>query len=160
PHSAQIEWTPPEVKPKDGKAPAGQGRGGSTGRTPLMVALQGGKGAPLQAGPGYNRNGPPPFRQAGSREPSEAIKVLLAAGANPNAKAGDGSTPLHQAVQAQQVAIIRALVSAGASLDAVNKDNLTPLLAAEKQKSAPPPPASVMGDPGAYKAPRDSAEQV
>ena len=63
---------------------------------------------------------------------SRRVKVLLAAGANPNVKAPDGSTPLHQAVQARQVAMIRALVAAGAKLDATNKDNLTPLQLAEK----------------------------
>ncbi len=91
----------------------------------------------VRAGPGFGRLGPPPFREASNREPLEAVKVLLAAGADPNAKAPDGSTPLHQAVQARQVDIIRALVGAGAKLDAINKDNLTPLLLAEK----PPPPA-------------------
>jgi len=161
---AQLEWTVPE-KAKDGKKPgpaAGAGPGGNpnAGKTPIMAAMNGGKGAPLQAGPGYARTGPPPFREPGSREPVEALKVLLAAGANPNAKAGDGSTPLHQAVQLQQVAIIRALAAAGADLMAVNKDNLIPLAAAEKLKSGPAEPVSVMGDPGAYKPHRDTREEV
>jgi uncharacterized protein len=127
--SAQVEWTPPEIKPKEGKR-AGPG-GGNAGQTPLMAALKGGKGPPISGGPGYIRSGPPPFREPGSRDTVEAVKVLLAAGANPNAKAADGSTPLHQAVQAKQVAMIRTLAAAGASLDAVNKDNKTPLLLAE-----------------------------
>lgn len=155
---AQIEWTPPEIKPKDGKKPA-PALNANLGRTPLMVAMQGGKGAPLQAGPGYSRSGPPPFREPGSRDPLEALKLLLAAGANPNAKASDGSTPLHQAVQLQQVAMIRALAGAGAALDAVNKENQTPLIAAEKLKAGPEP-ASVMGDPGAYRPKKDSREEV
>ncbi len=87
---------------------------------------------------------------------SEAVKLLLAAGANPNAKAPDGSTPLHQAVQEQQVAIIRALAAAGAKLDAVNKDNLTPLLLAEKPK---PPNALEMMDVQ-YHPKSDSKEEV
>jgi uncharacterized protein len=127
---AQIEWSPAEVKPKEGKK-AGPGPNATAGQTPLMAALKGGKGPPISGGPGYIRNGPPPFREPGSRDPVEAVKVLLAAGANPNAKAGDGSTPLHQAVQAKSVALIRTLAAAGASLDAVNKDNKTPLLLAE-----------------------------
>jgi uncharacterized protein len=156
---AQLEWSPAEIKPKDGKKVPPTANA-NVGKTPLMAALKGGNGAPLQAGPGYTRTGPPPFREPGSRDPLEALKLLLAAGANPNAKAPDGSTPLHQAVQAQQVAIIRALATAGASLEAVNKDNLTPLGAAEKLKSAPAEAASVMGDPGAYRPKRDSREQV
>ena len=113
-----------------------------------MVAMKGGNGAPIQGGPGYLRTGPPPFREPGSRDPLEATKLLLAAGANPNAKAPDGSTPLHQAVQAEQVALIRALAGAGASLDAVNKENLTPLAEAEKLKKAAPPPST--GAPAEY----------
>ena len=81
----------------------------------------GGRGAAFAAGPGFERLGPPPFREMSNREPVEAVKVLLAAGANPNIKAPDGSTPLHQAVAARQVPIIRALAAAGAKFDAVNK---------------------------------------
>jgi ankyrin repeat protein len=156
---AQIEWSPAEIKPKDGKRLA-PGANANVGRTPIMAAMGGGRGAALQAGPGYSRSGPPPFREPGSRDPLEALKVLLAAGANPNAKAPDGSTPLHQAVQLQQVPMIRALVEAGGKLDAVNKDNLTPLLQAEKLKSGPPEPVSVMGDPGAYRPKRNTREEV
>ncbi len=152
---AQIEWSPSEIKPKDGK-PAGRGNP-NVGKTPLMAALKGGQGAPLAGGPGFTRMAAPQFREPGPRDPLEAVKLLLAAGANPNAKAADGSTPLHQAVQEQQVAIIRALVAAGAKLDAVNKDNLTPLLLAEKPKG--PDPAD-MGDVDAYKPKRDSKEEV
>lgn len=136
-HGAKIEWSPSEVKGEDGKK-AGPGENANVGKTPIMVAMNGGKGAPIQGGPGYTRNGPPPFREPGSREPLEALKLLLAAGANPNAKAPDGSTPLHQAVQLKQVGMIRALVEAGAKLDAVNKDNKTPLLLAEALPTEPP----------------------
>jgi ankyrin repeat protein len=156
---AKVEWSPEEQKPKDGKK-LGPGANGNVGRTPIMAAMAGGKGAALQAGPGYSRSGPPPFRETGSRDPHEALKVLLAAGANANVKGPDGSTPLHQAVQLQQVNMIRTLVGAGAKLDAVNKDNLTPLLAAEKLKSAPEGLPSVMGDPGAYRAKRDTREEI
>ncbi len=134
---AKIEWSPAEIKPKDGKKVA-PGTNANAGQTPLMAALKGGKGPPISGGPGYIRNGPPPYREPGSRDSVEAVKVLLAAGANPNAKAPDGSTPLHQAVQAKQVAMIRTLAAAGASLDAVNKDNKTPLLLAEATLKEPP----------------------
>jgi ankyrin repeat protein len=152
---AKIEWSPSEVKPKDGK-PAGRPNP-NAGRTPLMAAIKGGQGAPIAGGPGFTRIGPPVFREPGSRDPLDALKLLLAAGADANAKAADGSTPLHQAVQEEHVAMIRALAAAGGKLDAVNKDNLTPLLLAEKPKT--PNPAD-MGDLDVYKPKRDSKEEV
>ena len=156
-HGAKLEWSPPEVKPKDGQKP-GPFANANAGRTPLMVAMKGGQGAPIQGGPGYIRTGPPPFREPGSRDPLEAVKLLLAAGANPNAKAPDGSTPLHQAVQEQHVAMIRELAAAGGLLNAVNKDNLTPLGLAEKQKKAAPPPSN--GAPPTHKDKKDSPAEV
>jgi ankyrin repeat protein len=128
------------------------------GRTPVIVAINGGRGAAFAAGPGFERLGPPPFREASNREPVDAIKVLLAAGANPNIKTPDGATPLHQAVTARQVPIIQALVAAGAKLDAVNKDNLTPLLLAEKPE--PPPPPGNNTDARVFKPKRNTREEV
>ncbi len=160
-HGAQVEWSPTEVKKaaKAGAAAGGGGRGNpNIGKTPVMVTMTGGRGAAFAAGPGFGRLGPPPFREASNREPLDAIKVLLAAEANPNTKAPDGATPLHQAVQARQVEIIRALVGAGAKLDATNKDNLTPLLLAEKPE--PPPPTGNNNDPDTFKPKRDTREAV
>jgi uncharacterized protein len=159
-HGAQVEWSPTAPKREeraDGAAAGGRGNA-NVGRTPIMVAMTGGRGAAFAAGPGFERLGPPPFREPANREPVEAIKTLLAAGANPNVKAPDGSTPLHQAVTARQVPIIRALVAAGAKLDAVNKDNLTPLQVAEKPE--PPPPAGNNSDSRVYRPKRDSREDV
>jgi uncharacterized protein len=154
---AKIEWSPSEIKPKDGK-PAGAGRPNpNIGKTPLMASIKGGMGAPIAGGPGFTRIGPPEFREPGSRDPLEALNLLLAAGADPNAKAADGSTPLHQAVQEEQVPMIRALAAAGGKLDAVNKDNLTPLLLAEKPKKADP---LDMGDQDVYKPKHNSKEEV
>jgi ankyrin repeat protein len=154
-HGAKIEWSPSEIKPKEGKAPGRPNP--NVGRTPLMAALKGGQGAPIAGGPGFTRIGPPEFREPGSRDPLEALKLLLAAGADPNAKAPDGSTPLHQAVQEEQVPMIRVLAAAGGKLDAVNKDNLTPLLLAEKPKK--PNPLD-MGDLDVYKPKHNSKEEV
>jgi ankyrin repeat protein len=154
-NAAEIEWSPSPPKSKDGKGPARPNP--NAGRTPLMAAIKGGTGAPIAGGPGFTRIGPPVFREPGNRDPLEAIKLLLAAGANPNVKASDGSTPLHQAVQEEHVGMIRALVAAGAKLDAVNKDNLTPLLLAEAPKK--PNPAD-MGDLDIYKPKRNSKEEV
>jgi ankyrin repeat protein len=158
---AKVEWSPTEAK-KEGRgarAGGGGGRGnGNIGKTPLMVALTGGRGAGFAAGPGFDRLGPPPFREESNRDPHDAMKVLLAAGANANAKGPDGATLLHQAVTARQVAIIRTLVAAGAKLDAVNKDNLTPLQLAEKPE--PPPPPGNNTDSRTYRPKRDTREDV
>jgi uncharacterized protein len=152
---AKLEWSPSEVKKEGGRG----GRGNANvGKTPAMMALNGGRGAAFGAGPGFDRLGPPPFREEANREPLEAIKVLLAAGADPNAKDPAGASLLHQAVTARQVAIIRELVAKGAKLDAVNKDNLTPLLLAEKPE--PPPPPGNNNDPNTYRRKRDSREDV
>ncbi len=153
---AKIEWSPSEIKPKDGKKPGRPDP--NVGRTPIMAAIKGGQGAPIAGGPGFTRIGPPQFREPGSRDPLEALNLLLAAGADPNVKAPDGTTPLHEAVQEEQVAMLRALVAGGAKLDAVNKDNLTPLLLAEKPKKKDP---NGMGDnPEAYHPKKDSREEV
>jgi len=159
-HGAKVEWSPSEIKKegRGGAAAAGPGGRGNVGKTPVMVAMTGGRGAAFAAGPGFGRLGPPPFREAANREPLEAVKVLLAAGADPNVKAPDSSTPLHQAVQARQVEIIRALVAAGAKLDATNKDNLTPLLLAEKPE--PPPPPGNNNDPDTFQPKKDTREAV
>ena len=155
-HGAKVEWTPTEVK-KDKPGPGGRGNA-NVGKTPLMVAMVGGRGAAFAAGPGFERLGAPPFREPANRNPADAVSALLAAGADPNVKAPDGSTPLHQAVQARQIPIIRALVAAGAKLDAVNKDNLTPLQVAEKPD--PPPPPGNNNDARAYRPRRDTREDV
>jgi ankyrin repeat protein len=159
-HGAQVEWSPTEVKKekKEGAA-AGGGRGNpNVGKTPMMVAINGGRGASFAAGPGFDRLGPPPFREESNREPIEAVKALIAAGADANAKAPDGAYLMHQAVQARQVAIIRALAGAGAKFDVVNKDNLTPLQLAEKPE--PPPPPGNNTDSRTYRPKRDSREDV
>jgi hypothetical protein len=123
-----------------------------------MVAMAGGRGAGFAAGPGFERLIAPPFREASNRDPGEPLKVLLAAGANPNAKSPDGASLLHQAVTARRTDMIRALVADGAKLDAVNKDNLTPLLLAEKPE--PPPPPGNNTDSRTWKPHRDSREEV
>jgi ankyrin repeat protein len=160
-HGAQLEWSPAEVKKqKDGDAAGGGGgRGnGNVGKTPAMMALVGGRGAAFAAGPGFERLIAPPFREASDRDPGHAFKVLLDAGANPNAKTNDGASLLHQAVTARRTDMIRDLVTAGAKLDAVNKDNLTPLLLAEKPE--PPPPPGNNTDSRTWKPRRDSRDEV
>ena len=160
-HGAKIEWSPTDIKPKDGEARLRR-PDPNVGRTALMASMRGGNGAPFAAGPGFGRLVPPPFREQGSREPVEALQLLLTAGADVTAKAADGSTPLHQAVQLQQVPLIRALVAGGASLMAVNKDNQIPLAAAEKLKNLTATEAAVQagGDADAYRRSRNSRAEV
>jgi ankyrin repeat protein len=158
---AQVDWSPTEVKKtnKDGTpAPGGRGLNAHVGKTPAMVSMVGGRGAPFGAGPGFERLIAAPFREPSNRDPGEALKVLLDAGANPNAKTSDGATLLHQAVTARRVDMIRALAAAGAKFDAVNKENLTPLLLAEKPE--PPPPPGNNNDARAWRPRRDSREEV
>jgi ankyrin repeat protein len=154
-HGADVEWSPSKPEGEEG-GPGG--RGGNAGRTPVMVALNGGRGAPFAAGPGFVRLGAPPFREESNREPLDAVKVLLEAGADPNVEAPDGSTPLHMAVAERQVAVIRGLAAAGADLDAVDSENLTPLLLAEQPP--PPPPPGNNNDARVYRRPQDSPEDV
>lgn len=156
---AQLEWSPTEIKKKEGEA-GGPGRGmnANVGKTAAMVAMTGGRGAPFAAGPGFDRLIAPPYREPASRDQGEALQVLLDAGANPNAKGTDGASLLHMAVAARRTDMIRALAAKGARFDAVNKDNLTPLLLAEKPE--PPPPPGNNTDARTYRPRRDSREEV
>ena len=159
-NGAKINWTPNDIPADDqGKAKAGAGKGkGGPPATALTVAMKGGKGASFAAGPGFGRLGPPPFREPGSRNPAEAMKLLLDAGADANTEVA-GTPLLHQAVQAQQVAMIRALVKAGAALDAPNREKQTALAVAEKLKLNPPSLVNSQ-DPDAFIPEHDSPDQV
>jgi ankyrin repeat protein len=160
---AKVEWSPSEVKKESasgGGGGGGRGMNGNVGKTPIMMAMAGGRGAPFGGGPGFERLGLPPFREPGTRDPLEATKLLLGAGANPNVKAPDGSTPLHQAVAARQVPIIRALAAAGAKFDLTNKDNLTPLQLAEKPEKTDKDSQAANTDPNRVERRRDSREDV
>jgi uncharacterized protein len=163
-HGAKLEWSPTEIKKEkkgdDAGGGGGRGANANVGKTPAMVAMTGGRGAAFAAGPGFDRLVAPPYREPGSRDLGEAVKLLLDAGADPNAKSTDGASLLHQAVTARRTDIIRALVAAGAKLDItnVNKDNLTPLLLAEKPE--PPPAPGNNTDARTWRPKRDSREAV
>ena len=98
----------------------------------------------MTGGPGYIRAGEVPYREIGSREPAEAFAVLLEAGANPDAKAPNGSSLLHLAVGSGNLDIIRTLGAAGVDFDQPNDDNLTALDVAEGKR-----PEGDEGDEGA-----------
>jgi hypothetical protein len=136
--------------PAEGETPAagGRGRGNpNAGRTATMVTMTGGRGPGMTGGPAYvGRDGAVPYREPGSRKPADAFAVLLKAGANPNAKAPDGSTLLHQAAAANNLDMIRVLADAKVKFDEPNKDGLTALDIAEGKT---PPGAAARGARGA-----------
>src|SRR5688572_9554692 len=58
--------------------------------------------------------------------------LLLAAGADPNARQQGGWTPLHAAAQNGDAALVRALLDHGAQSDVQNDDGRTPVSLAEE----------------------------
>jgi len=131
-HGAKLDWVPGNVTSPN----AGRGGNANFGRPALIVAMSGGRGAAFGAGPGFSRQGPPPFREAGDRNPGEAVKLLIKSGADPNAWSWpDNSPPIHKAVALGNLDVIKALAAAGAKLDAIDNDGNTPLQIAEKNNT-------------------------
>jgi len=148
-HGADLEKTPVAAAASaDAEPPAegGRGRGNpNAGRTAAMVTMTGGRGPAMTGGPGYIRSGTVPYREPGSRKPADAFALLLKAGANPNAKAADGSTLLHLAASAGNLDMIRALADANVKFDEPNKDGLTALDVVEGKRPAGAAPAGARG---------------
>jgi hypothetical protein len=115
--------------------------GDTGGKTALMVAMDGGKGVGMAGGPGDIREGiAPPFREVSNRNPVDAVKVLLAAGADPDAKTPDGDSALHLAAFAGKLDIVRALVEGGADINLKDGAGKTALEVVSAQAPRPPPP--------------------
>jgi len=57
----------------------------------------------------------------------EVLQVLVALGADKEAKDAAGATPLHQAAANGHVEAVKALVALGADIDAQTEDGETPL---------------------------------
>jgi cytohesin len=127
---ADVNQTPPAA------AGGGRGGGGNAGRTAMMITMGGGRGYAFGGGPGFGREGPPPWREPANRNPLDAMKVLLEAGANPDIAAPDGTTAVHQAAAAGNLDMLRSLASYGAKFDVPNKDGLTALDIAEGRTGA------------------------
>jgi len=142
-HKADLEQSPAPLAPvdKDQKDPADQpvaGRGRANpnvGRTAAMVAMTGGRGPAMTGGPAYIRDGAAPYREPGSRKPEDALALLLASGANPNAKGPDGTTLLHQAARIGNLEMIRALANAKVDFSQKNTDGFTALDVAEGKQA-------------------------
>jgi ankyrin repeat protein len=127
-HGADLEWSP---KPVEGAPP--MPFGDNTGLTPLMVALNGGKGLLMDGGPGDIREGGIGiFREPGNRNPADAVRLLLEAGANPDAISSKGDSALHLAAYAGRLEPIRELIAGGASVDVRDANGLTALEMVEK----------------------------
>ena len=139
-HGAKLDQTPPvEAEPerKPGDISVGTRRPNpNAGRTPAMVAMNGGRGPAMTGGPAYIREGAAPYREPGSRKPEDAFALLLTSGANPNAKGPDGSTLLHQAARTGNLEMIRVLASAKVDFDQKNNDGFTALDVAEGKQPA------------------------
>jgi ankyrin repeat protein len=145
-HGADLEQTPfvPEPEPTaenadggdngddDSAPPAGRGRGNpNAGKTPVMVAMTGGRAPGMTGGPAYIREGEAPYREPGARNAEEAFALLIASGADPNAKDADGLPLLHQVTRAGNLGMIRALADAGVDFTQTNADGQTALQVAE-----------------------------
>src|SRR5687768_18597644 len=91
-YDPDFAWVPESIK-------TGPRQPGNTGgKTALMVAMDGGKGVGMAGGPGDIREGiAPPLREVSNRNPVDAVKLLLQAGVDPDAKTPDGDTTLHLA---------------------------------------------------------------
>src|SRR5687768_14003305 len=146
-HGAKLDQMPP-VEAEPARAPGDITVGGrranpNAGRTPAMVAMNGGRGPAMTGGPAYIRDGAAPYREPGSRNPVEAFALLLTSGANPNAKGPDGTTLLHQAARTGNLEMIRVLASAKVDFDQKNNDGFTALDVAEGKQ--PPGGAGARG---------------
>jgi len=134
-HGANLEWKPKKAEggPRDTFGPK------LAGKTPLMVAMNGGKGVGMAGGPGDIREGTePPFREISDRSPVNAVQVLLKAGADVNAKSDEGDTALHLAAFDGKLSLVRTLATGGANLDAKDAAGLTALQVVDKQPPRPP----------------------
>lgn len=137
PYKPDFNWMPPALE-------AGPRQGGATiGKTALMVAMNGGKGVGMAGGPGDIREGiAPPFREPSNRNPVDAVKLLLEAGADPSVKSSQGDTALHLAAWDGKVDIVRALVEGGADLDLLDNKGMTALDIVSTQAPRPPRPTA------------------
>jgi len=136
-HGGDVEWRPEA----QGDGPMGGFGPRTIGRSPLMVAMYGGKGVGMAGGPGDIREGrAPPFREKSNREPIDAMQVLLEAGADVDAVTDEGESVLHFAAMDGKLDVIRMLADAGATLDLKNNDGKTALEIVEGMEPREPPP--------------------
>jgi len=136
-YDPDFAWVPESIQ-------TGPRQPGNTGgKTALMVAMNGGKGVGMAGGPGDIREGiAPPFREVSNRNPIDAVKLLLEAGADPDAKTPDGDTALHLAAFDGKLDIVRTLVEGGADMNVKDAAGKTALQVVSEQKPRPPRPTA------------------
>jgi ankyrin repeat protein len=136
-YDPDFAWVPSSIK-------TGPRQPGDTGgKTALMVAMNGGKGVGMAGGPGDIREGiAPPFREVSNRSPADAVKLLLEAGADPDAKTPDGDSALHLAAFAGKLDIVRVLVEGGADVNLKDAAGKTALQVVSEQAPRPPRPTA------------------
>jgi hypothetical protein len=74
--------------------------------------------------------GSTPLHEAANRGKKEAAELLLAHGADVNARTNDGSTPLHDAAMGGSKEVAELLLAHGADVNAKQPDGATPLMRA------------------------------
>lgn len=79
--------------------------------------------------------GSTPLHLAATNSDITALKVLLAAGADVNAKDMDGNTPLHMAAYTNRFENSKLLLEAGADIGATNSGGRTPIAMARKARA-------------------------
>lgn len=67
------------------------------------------------------------LHKAVAQQDSEAVRLLLENGADPNAQGDMGSTPLHDAVALELIEIVRLLMNSGADAYLLNEFEKTPI---------------------------------
>ncbi len=124
-HGADVDARDTDGRPALHLAVLAPGRAGAVLRTLLEHRAR------LDA---TDPDGSTALHQAAATNTALTITLLLAAGADPNARARDGSTPLHRAAVAQPfrtelevTGSIAALVAGGADVDARDQRGSTPL---------------------------------
>ena len=105
-------------------------------REPILVliaclAAAGALCSPLSAGTG------PDLVGAARSNDFAAVRALLDAGGEVDARAADGATALHWAAHWDDLEAARALLEAGAAADPANRYQVTPLMLAASNGSAP-----------------------
>lgn len=79
--------------------------------------------------------GSTPLHLAATNPDVSAVKALLAAGADVNAKDMDGNTPLHMAAYTNRIEAAKVLLEAGADVNAESSGGRTPIAMARKARA-------------------------